>query len=134
MKLPDGETIYLKQLQGLGDPEGKGRVLKLLHHLYGHPLANAAWAKKWLEIVAKFGFQVVDRQGTVFSFRRGNDVMLMATIVDDSVIACSNDALFEEFIAHVKREVPITVSELEHICGMRVTYDREKGETRVDQT
>ena len=59
VKLPDGEVIYLRPLPGLGDPEGKGRVLKLLHHLYGHPLANAAWAKKWLQIVTKFGFEVV---------------------------------------------------------------------------
>jgi hypothetical protein len=97
-------------------------------------LANAAWAKKWLEIVVKFGFKVVDRQGTVFSYRRGDDVMLMATIVDDSVVAYNNDKLFDKFIEHVMREVPITVSELEHICGMRVSYDREKGVTCVDQT
>ena len=134
VKLPEGESIYLRPLPGLGDPEGKGRVLKLLHHLYGHPLANAAWSKKWLEIVAKFGFQVVDWQGTVFVYRQDDKIMLMATIVDDSVIAFNDDSLFERFIAHVKREVPITVSELEHICGMRVKYDMEKGVTTVDQT
>ena len=71
VKLPDCKCIYLRPLPGLGDPEGKGRVLKLLHHLYGHPFANAAWAKKWLEIATKFSFTVVDRQqGTVFSYRK----------------------------------------------------------------
>jgi transposase InsO family protein len=134
VKLPEGEEIYVKPLPGLGDPEGKGRVLKLLHHLYGHPLANAAWSKMWLDIVVKFGFKVVDRQGTVFSYRKGKQVMLMATIVDDSVVAFNDDALFDKFIAHVKREVPITVSDVEHICGMRVKYDMDKGVTTVDQT
>jgi hypothetical protein len=132
--LPDGEEIYLRPLPGLKDPEGKGRVLKLLHHLYGHPLANAAWAKMWLDIVTKFGFEVVDRQGTVFAYKKDGKTMLMATVVDDSVIAYNDDALFDEFIEHVKREVPIDVSELEHICGMRVKCDIERGVTTVDQT
>jgi hypothetical protein len=115
VKLPEGESIYLRPLPGLGDPEGKGRVLKLLHHLYGHPLANAAWAKKWLEIVTGFGFKVVDRQGTVFSYRDGEKTMLMATIVDDSVVGFNDDLLFEEFVEYVKREVPLAVTDLEHI-------------------
>jgi hypothetical protein len=109
-------------------------VLKLLHHLYGHPLANAAWAKMWLDIVTKFGFEVVDQQGTVFAYKKDGKTMLMATVVDDSVIAYNDDALFDEFIEHVKREVPIDVSELEHICDMRVKCDIERGVTTVDQT
>ena len=133
VKLPDGEAIYLRPLPGLGDPEGKGRVLKLLHHLYGHPLANAAWAKKWLQIVTKFGFDVVDRQGTVFAYKKGGKTMLMATVVDDSVVAYDDQTLFDKFIAHVEREVPIAVSELEHICGLRVRRDLERGVTYVDQ-
>jgi hypothetical protein len=60
--------------------------------------------------------------------------MLMATVVDDSVVAFNNDAIFDQFIAHIQREVPITVRDLEHICGMRVKYDMDKGVTTVDQT
>ena len=41
--------------------------------------------------------------------------------------------MFEKFIAHVEREVPIAVSELEYICGLRVKRDIEHGETYVDQ-
>jgi hypothetical protein len=134
VKLPDGQSIYLRPLPGLGDPEGKGRVLKLLHHLYGHPLANAAWAQKWLQIVTSFGFKVVDRQGTVFSYKDGEKIMLMATVVDDSVVAFNDDLLFEAFVAHLKRELPIAVSDLEYICGLRVRRDLELGVTYVDQT
>ena len=133
VKLPEGEAIYLRPLPGISDPEGKGRVLKLLHHLYGHPLANAAWSKKWLEIVTKFGFKVVDRQGTVFAYKKDGKTMLMATIVDDSVLAYDDVSVYEAFIKHVEREVPIVVSELEHICGLRVKRDIERGITYVDQ-
>jgi hypothetical protein len=134
VKLPEGECIYLRPLPGLGDPEGRGRVLRLLHHLYGHPLANAAWAKLWLQIVTSFGFKVVDRQGTVFSYRDGEKTMLMATIVDDSVVAFNDDLLFEKFVVHVMSRVPVAVTDLEHICGLRVRRDLSLGVTYVDQT
>ncbi len=134
VKLPEGECIYLRPLPGLSDPEGRGRVLRLLHHLYGHPLANAAWAKLWLQIVTSFGFKVVDRQGTVFSYRDGEKTMLMATIVDDSVVAFNDDLLFEKFVAHVMSRAPVAVTDLEHICGLRVRRDLSLGVTYVDQT
>ena len=134
VKLQEGETIYLRPLPALGDPEGKGRVLKLLHHLYGHPLANAAWSKMWLQIVTKFGFKVVDRQGTVFSYRDGDKIMLMATVVDDSVVAFNDKRLFKKFIKFVKNHVPIAVTDLQHICGLRVTRDMVNGVTKVDQS
>jgi hypothetical protein len=40
----------------------------------------------------------VDRQGTVFAYKKDGKTMLMATVVDDSVIAYNDDALFDEFI------------------------------------
>ncbi len=139
VKLPDGEEIYLQPLPGMNDAKNRGRVLKLLHHLYGHhlyghPLANAAWSKMWLDIVTKFGFKVVDRQGTVFSYRHEGTVMLMATVVDDSVIAFNDESVFNKFIEHVQREVPIAVTDLEYICGLRVKCDAASGVTTVDQT
>ena len=104
-----------------GDPEGKGRVLKLLHYLYGHPLANAAWAKKWLQIETKFGFEVGDnRQGAVLSYMKDRNIMLMATVVDVSVVAYDSDDVFEKFMTHVEHEVPIAVSEAGYICGLPV--------------
>ena len=134
VKLPEGEEIYLRPLPGMNDAENKGKVLKLLHHLYGHPLANAAWSKMWLDIVTKFGFKVVDRQGTVFSYRHEGKVMLMATVVDDSVIAFNDESVFDKFIEHVKREVPIAVTDLKYICGLCVKCDAVSGVTTVDQT
>jgi hypothetical protein len=51
--LPDGEDIYLRPLPSLKGPEGEGRVLKLLHHLYVNPFANAAVSRH----SHKVGFQ-----------------------------------------------------------------------------
>jgi hypothetical protein len=134
VKLDDGTVIYVRPLPGLGDPEGLGRVLRLVNHLYGHPLANAAWAKYWVNIVTGFGFQIVDRLGTVFAYKRDDGYMLCATIVDDSAIAYDNDELFARFETYVAERVPITVTEMEHICGLRVRRDLVTGKTMVDQT
>ncbi len=60
--------------------------------------------------------------------------MLIATVVDDSVVAFNDDLLFEAFVAHLEREVPVTVSDLGYICGLHVRRDLGNGVTCVDQT
>ena len=60
--------------------------------------------------------------------------MLCATIVDDSAIAYDNDELFARFEKYVAERVPITVTEMEQICGLRVRRDLVTGKTMVDQT
>jgi hypothetical protein len=134
VKLGIDQKIWVRPLPGLGDPERKGRVLRLVHHLYGHPLANAAWAKFWLEIMTDFGFQVVDRLGTVFAYKKADGLMLCATVVDDSAVAYNNEPLYERFKVYVSSKVPITSQPLEHICGLRVVRDMVAGTTKIDQT
>jgi hypothetical protein len=128
---PD-QRIWIRPLPGLGDPENKGRVLRLVHHLYGHPLANAAWQERWVELMEEFGFTVVDTNRTVFSFKEGDDCLLVATIVDDSVVAYSSTAIFEKFKDFIEGKLPITVTPLEHVAGMRVTRNPD-GSVSVDQ-
>ena len=134
VKLPEGQHIWVQPLPGIKDPEGKGRVIRLDHHIYCHPLANAAWAKKWTEILTEYGFTAVDREGTVFVYDNENDKIIVSTVVDDSVVAYDNEAKFNDFLKHVKRHVPIDVADLEHICGLRVTRDLRNGTISVDQT
>ena len=130
--LKDDQRIWIKPLPGLGDPEGKGRVLRLVHHLYGHPLANAAWQARWVELMQEFGFTVVDSNGTVFSYKKGKEKLLVATVVDDSIIAYSSPSIFKEFRDFIEGKLPIAVSELQHVAGMRVTRN-DDGSVSVDQ-
>ena len=132
VKLKDDERIWIKPLPGLGDPERQGRVLRLLHHLYGHPLANAAFQELWVSVMQEFGFEVVDASGTVFSYERGGKRMLVATVVDDSLVAYSHETLFSEFQEFLKEKFPITVSPVETICGMHVVRNAD-GSISVDQ-
>ena len=120
VKLKDDERIWVRPLPGLGDPKRDGRVLRLIHHLYGHPLANAAFQDLWVSVMKEFGFTVVDASDTVFSFERGDQRMLVATVVDDSLVAYSHEALFREFTDFLEKKFPVAVSPVETICGMTV--------------
>ena len=68
VKLRADQRIWVKPLPGLKDPLGLGRVFRLIHHLYGHPLANAAFQDLWITLMKEFGFTSVDEFGTVFSY------------------------------------------------------------------
>ena len=120
-------------LQGLGDPERKARrVLRLINHLYGHPLANAAFQERWVQLMEEFGFKVVDAAKTVFSYERGSKRILVATVVDDSVVAYSNAELYNEYKEFLLRNLPITECPLDTICGMRITRNADSS-ISIDQ-
>jgi hypothetical protein len=57
----------------------------------------------------------------------------MATIVDDSVILHNNDTLFQDFKAVIKKHVLITIKNLSHMCGLRVTHNVVNCKLKVDQ-
>ena len=132
VKLKADQRIWVKPLPGLGDPEGKKRVLRLVNHLYGHPLANAAFQELWVTIMEEFGFKVVDSAKTVFSYEEDGERMLVATVVDDSVVAYSDQRLYDKFKSFLEKKLPIAECELETICGMRVLR-HDDGAISVDQ-
>jgi hypothetical protein len=58
--------------------------------------------------------------------------MIVATVVDDSVVAYSHESLFTKFRTFVEERLPITVTPLEHVAGMRVKQNPD-GSISVDQ-
>ena len=133
VKLQPDQKIWVKPLPGMGDPTGEKRVYRLVNHLYGHPLANAAFQNLWVALVQEFGFAKVDESGTVFSYVQGEDRMLVATVVDDSIVAYTSDAVFQRFCQFLETKLPIQVAPLEHVCGMRIRR-LDNGSMTVDQT
>jgi hypothetical protein len=131
VKLRDDQRIWIKPLPGLKD--SKGRVLRLLHHLYGHPLANAEFQDRWVELMLKFGFTIVDSAKTVFSYQKDGERMMVATVVDDSIVAYSSSAIYEKFTQFLRDHLPITEGPLDTICGMKVTRNSD-GSISVDQS
>ena len=69
----------------------------------------------------EFGFKVVNAAKTVFSYELGSKRILVATVVDDSVVAYSNVELYNKYREFLLRNLPITECPLDTICGMRIT-------------
>jgi hypothetical protein len=80
----------------------------------------------------EFGFKVVDSAKTVFSYEEDGERMLVATVVDDSVVAYSDQRLYDKFKSFLEKKLPIAECELETICGMRVLR-HDDGAISVDQ-
>jgi hypothetical protein len=95
-------------------------------------MANAAWQERWVQLMQEFGFTIVDTNGTVFSYQEGKERLLVATVVDDSIIAYSSPSIFKKFRDFIEGKLPIAVSSLKHVAGMRVTRN-DDGSVSVDQ-
>ena len=91
------------------------------------------WMEMWVSLVLGFGFVVADRARTLFSYQKDGYHMIMATIVDDSVVAYNDVTIFDKFTAYLRTKIPIAVQELAHICGLRVSRDLASGTLTVDQ-
>ena len=59
--------------------------------------------------------------------------MRVATVVDDSIVAYTSDAVFQRFCQFLETKLPIQVAPLEHVCGMRIRR-LDNGSMTVDQT
>ena len=81
----------------------------------------------------EFGFTCVDSAGTVFSFEQRGSRLLIATVVDDSIVAYLGEALLKLFCDFLESKLPIQVAPVEYVCGMRIRKQAD-GSYTVDQT
>mmetsp|Transcript_9686 Transcript_9686/g.18808 ORF Transcript_9686/g.18808 Transcript_9686/m.18808 type:complete len:1192 (+) Transcript_9686:600-4175(+) len=135
----EGVEIFIKPLPGLEKTDDSNAVIQLINHLYGHPLANAAWSAHWTKLMRDFGFKIVDRDECVFRYESDRGTIIVATVVDDSVCAYDNEELFQEFVSFIKKGLPlmkepVTVTELEMVCGVALDYDEKAGTLKCSQT
>ena len=82
--------------------------------------------------MSEYGFKTVDAAKTIFSYESDAQSLLVATIVDDSIVAYSHDSTLERWYDFLRSKVPITVQPLDTIAGMRVRCCSD-GTITVDQ-
>ena len=75
----------------------------------------------------------MDSAGTVFSFEQRGSRLLVATVVDDSIVAYLGEALLKLFCDFLESKLPIQVAPVEYVCGMRIRKQAD-GSYTVDQT
>ncbi|GKB66253.1 retrovirus-related pol polyprotein from transposon TNT 1-94 [Tanacetum coccineum] len=86
------EEVYISQPEGFVNQDNPSHVYKLKKALYGLKQAPRAWYDM---ISQHFSKCAVDP--TLFTWKAGNDLLLVQIYVDDIILASTNTALCNEF-------------------------------------
>jgi len=114
--------------------DGKERFLIARRAIYGDPESNCAFYKLWRGIVEDFGFKAIDQAGCFFMrTTESGSLILMATVVDDSLIGHNSEEEYQKFVAYVNTRIEIDEAPLKKFCGLEVDYDRDKGVMQIRQ-
>ena len=92
-----GRTIYITPPPGVN--EDKDIVYQVMKPLYGMPRSGRCLHVTWSNWLKSQGFGKVGYEGSMWSRKQGDDHILVATHVDDSIITGSNDEKTAEFVA-----------------------------------
>jgi hypothetical protein len=125
-KIPDDIEVYLQQPPGFLDDSQPSHLCILSKALYGLPFAGQCWNRDLSEFLVSIGFVQSTVDPGVFRITRGNDFMVIASIVDDDIKFSTSTDLKNEVVAKLKakfdyKDVPIAT----WFLGMRITQSNE---------
>ncbi|GJT65347.1 retrovirus-related pol polyprotein from transposon TNT 1-94 [Tanacetum coccineum] len=90
------EEVYVSQPEGFVDQEYPSHVYKLKKALYGLKQAPHAWYNMLSSFLISQYFSKGAVDPTLFTWKAGNDLLLLQIYVDDIIFASTNTALFPE--------------------------------------
>jgi len=115
------------------DKDGKERFLLAKRAIYGDVESNAAFHRLWRGILVDFGFVVIDAAGCFFMFVEADVLILVASVVDDSLIGHNSEEYYKRFVDYVNSRIKIDEGPLKKFVGLEIDYDREAGIMEIRQ-
>ena len=115
------------------DKDGNERFLLAKRAIYGDVESNAAFHRLWRGILEDFGFTTIDAAGCFFMFTEGDVLILVASVVDDSLIGHNSEAYYKKFVDYVNSRIKIDEGPLKKFVGLEIDYDREAGIMKIRQ-
>ncbi|GJY05546.1 retrovirus-related pol polyprotein from transposon TNT 1-94 [Tanacetum coccineum] len=91
------EEVYVSQPEGFVDQEYPSHVYKLKKALYGLKQAPHAWYNMLSSFLISQYFSKGAVDPTLFTWKAGNDLLLLQIYVDDIIFASTNTTLCNEF-------------------------------------
>ncbi|GJV08710.1 retrovirus-related pol polyprotein from transposon TNT 1-94, partial [Tanacetum coccineum] len=91
------EEVYVSQPEGFVDQDNPSHVYKLKKALYGLKQAPRAWYDMLSSFLISQHFSKGAVDPTLFTWKAGNDLLLVQIYVDDIIFASTNTALCNEF-------------------------------------
>lgn len=91
------DVVYTIQVRGFQHPTQPNRVWQLNRSLYGTKQAARQWQQHFSRTAAAFGILPVDSDSAVYVLKNDLGLLLIHLHVDDSLIFCDSDILFDQF-------------------------------------
>ena len=128
----DGKPIYISPPPGVEEEEGV--VYQVLRPLYGMPHSGRCLHVTWSNWLKSEGFSKVGYEGSMWAKNDGEDTILIATHVDDSIVTGSSPEKLDAFIDRLKSRFDATAEmDVSDFLGMEWERDVEGRTSRLHQ-
>lgn len=120
MEIPEGFTEY-------NESERRTKVCKLQRALYGLRISPKRWNMQFSEVAEKAGLKSHDTEPCLFTWREGEEFLILLLYVDDMLIASNKSRKLQEVKTVVRNE--FIMSDLgapETFLGIEIKRTREK--------
>ena len=131
LNAPLEEEIYAYPPIGVDDPEGLGRIWRLIKSLYGAKQSARNWNSLLATLFKEFGLRLISEAHYLWA----NDDFILATHVDDLALAYRNDSsleTFKQFFADHHCTMN-DIGEIAQFLGIEVHRDRSRGLLQITQ-
>lgn len=126
---PDERDVAIKALRDL---RSENKVCALKRALYGLKQAGRQWHMKLDEILRELGLKPINGDVSVYTGKKNETLLIVATYVDDIIIASSDRKWISEIKSGLKRCFDLRdLGKINHCLGLEFT--QRKGEIFVCQ-
>ncbi|CEM36698.1 unnamed protein product [Vitrella brassicaformis CCMP3155] len=128
LNAPLDTPVYMECPEGYEKP---GHVIRLRKALYGLREAPRAWNQLLVQSLRAMGFEPLDADPCIFTHKTRQ--LWLGVVVDDIVYA-GCDADLDWFLEEIGQRFAIKdLGEVDTFVGIKVKYDKEKGEMTLSQ-
>ncbi|GJY36776.1 retrovirus-related pol polyprotein from transposon TNT 1-94 [Tanacetum coccineum] len=118
---PLKEEVFVRQPDGFVDLDFPNRVYRLKKALYGLKQAPRAWYDKLSSLLIKHHFTKGIVDPTLFTRRRGDDILLVQIYVDDITFGSTNQVFSNSFAKLMKDNFEMSMmGEMKFFLGLQV--------------
>ena len=115
------EEVFVSQAPGFEDHQHPEYVFKLKKALYGLKQAPRQWYERLSVFLTSQGYDIGTYDNTLFTKRKGEDIILVQVYVDDIIFESTNEELCETFVEIMKSEFEISMmGVLNYFLGLQV--------------
>ncbi|GJV00841.1 retrovirus-related pol polyprotein from transposon TNT 1-94 [Tanacetum coccineum] len=116
------EEVYVSQLEGFVDQKYPSHVYKLKKALYGLKQAPRAWYDMLSSFLISQHFSKGAVDPTHFTWKAGNDLLLVQIYVDDIIFASTNTALCNEFANQMATKFKMSMmGQMSFFLGLQIS-------------